>query len=39
MLDIVISQELKSVCPEIALGCIQAQVQVESSSDELWKRN
>lgn len=37
MLDIVICQELKIVCPEIALGCIQAQVQVESSSDELWK--
>ncbi|GBF33406.1 hypothetical protein DCCM_2507 [Desulfocucumis palustris] len=37
MLDILICQELKIVCPEITIGCIQAQVQVENSSDELWK--
>lgn len=37
MIDIVVCQKLKIVCPEITLGCIQAQVQVESSSDELWK--
>ena len=37
MIDIVICQELKTVCPRITLGCIQARVQVESSSDELWK--
>ena len=37
MLDILICPELKIVCPEIILGCIQAQVQVESSSDALWK--
>lgn len=37
MLDIAISSEFKKVCPEIALGCIQAQVKVENGSDLLWK--
>lgn len=37
MLEIAISSELKNVCPKITLGCIQAHVQVESSSDFLWK--
>lgn len=35
MIDIVISQELKKVCPEMMLGCIQAYVKVESSTDNL----
>ena len=37
MIDIVICEELKKVCPEMTLGCIQAHVNVESSSDSLWK--
>lgn len=32
-----ICEELKKICPEITLGCIQAHVYVESSSDSLWK--
>lgn len=35
MLDVVICEELKKICPEMALGCIQAYVVVESSSDSL----
>lgn len=35
MIDIVICQELKKVCPEMTLGCIQAHVKVESSTDNL----
>lgn len=35
MIDIVICEELKEVCPEITLGCIQAHVKVESSTDNL----
>lgn len=37
MIDIVICEKLKKVCPEMTLGCIQAHVNVESSSDSLWK--
>lgn len=37
MIDIVICEELKKVCPEMTLGCIQACVNVESSGDDLWK--
>lgn len=37
MIEIAVCQELAIVCPAIALGCIQAKVQVTSSSDELWK--
>lgn len=37
MIDIVISEELKKFCPEITLGCIQAHVDVEGSSESLWK--
>ncbi len=35
MIDISISSELKELWPGIALGCIQARVNVESSSTEL----
>lgn len=35
MIDISICKELKKVCPEITLGCIQAHVDVENSSDSL----
>lgn len=35
MIDIVICEELKKVCPEMTLGCIQAHVNVESSADSL----
>ena len=37
MIDVMICEELKKICPEITLGCIQAHVYVESSSDSLWK--
>lgn len=35
MIDVVISEELKKICPEMTLGCIQAHVDVEISSDSL----
>jgi len=35
MIDISICEELKKVCPTITLGCIQAHVTVETSSDSL----
>jgi DNA/RNA-binding domain of Phe-tRNA-synthetase-like protein len=37
MVDVIICEELKKICPKITLGCIQAHVDVESSSDSLWK--
>lgn len=37
MIDISICKELKKVCPEIVLGCIQAHVTVENSSNNLSK--
>lgn len=37
MIDISICKELKKVCPEITLGCIQAHVTVENSSNNLSK--
>ncbi|AET67088.1 hypothetical protein Desor_1431 [Desulfosporosinus orientis DSM 765] len=37
MIDFSISQELKDICPEVVLGCIQAKVTVQGSSDSLWK--
>ncbi|GFZ33189.1 tRNA-binding protein [Clostridium zeae] len=37
MVEVIISEELKKICPEITLGCIQAYVEVESSSDSLWE--
>ncbi|WP_294180721.1 B3/4 domain-containing protein [uncultured Clostridium sp.] len=37
MIDISICKELKEACPTIALGCIQAHVIVENSSDALLK--
>ena len=36
MIDIAICKELKEVCPEITLGCIQAHVNVENSDAGLW---
>lgn len=37
MIDIIISKELKELCPDLVLGCIQAKVSVESSPKELWE--
>jgi DNA/RNA-binding domain of Phe-tRNA-synthetase-like protein len=37
MIDISIYEELKKVCPKITLGCIEASVTVENSSDGLLK--
>ncbi|WP_143317755.1 phenylalanine--tRNA ligase beta subunit-related protein [Clostridium sp. HBUAS56017] len=37
MIDVIISEEFKKICPEITLGCIQAHVDLKSSSDRLWK--
>lgn len=37
MIDIVICEELKKICPEITLGCIQAHVDVEISSGSLLR--
>lgn len=37
MIDVIICEELKKICPEISLGCIQANVDVESSNNNLWK--
>lgn len=37
MIEIIIGEELQKVCPEMTLGCIQAHVKVESSSNDLWQ--
>lgn len=37
MIDILIGKELKMVWPEMVLGCIQANVKVESSAESLWE--
>ncbi|MDD7794385.1 B3/B4 domain-containing protein [Clostridium sp. 'White wine YQ'] len=37
MIEIKISEELKKICPEMKLGCIEAQVNVQSSGEGLWK--
>ncbi|NMM64307.1 hypothetical protein HBE96_16915 [Clostridium sp. P21] len=37
MVDITICEELKKICPEITLGCIQACVDVENSGEILLK--
>lgn len=37
MIDIMISEKLKMICPEITLGCLQANVSVESSPETLWE--
>ncbi len=36
MINIKISEELKEKCPEVSLGCIEAEVIVEEGRDELW---
>ncbi|QEK11644.1 hypothetical protein FQB35_04310 [Crassaminicella thermophila] len=36
MIDIRISSELKEICPNIALGCIQAKVSLEKDMKDLW---
>ncbi|WP_160679193.1 hypothetical protein [Clostridium sp. C8-1-8] len=36
MIDITISRQLKETWPEIALGCIEAQVAVTESNELLW---
>lgn len=35
MIDIIICEELKKVCPKITLGCIHAHVNVENSDENL----
>lgn len=37
MVNVIICEELKKICPKMTLGCIQAHVDVENSSDSLWK--
>lgn len=37
MLEVKISDEIKEVCPNVTLGCIQASVKVEDSSENLLK--
>lgn len=37
MIDVIICEELKKICPEMALGCLQAHVVVESSCDSLLR--
>jgi DNA/RNA-binding domain of Phe-tRNA-synthetase-like protein len=37
MIDVVICEELKKICSEMTLGCIQAHVDVEISSDSLLR--
>ena len=37
MIDIKISEEIKDLCPNVALGLIQAKVKVEESSEALLK--
>ncbi|MDO5518786.1 MAG: phenylalanine--tRNA ligase beta subunit-related protein, partial [Clostridium sp.] len=37
MIDIKITEEIKDLCPNAALGLIQAKVKVEESSDDLLK--
>jgi len=37
LIDIMICKELKTICPEITLGCLKANVKVESSADTLWE--
>ncbi|HEX5433856.1 MAG TPA: phenylalanine--tRNA ligase beta subunit-related protein [Candidatus Angelobacter sp.] len=37
MLSIAINSELKQLLPELALGCVQAQVKVEQHSESLWQ--
>lgn len=38
MVDIKISEELRKICSDVVLGCIQARVKVESYNEELWKK-
>lgn len=37
MIDVTICEELKKICPEMTLGCIQAHVDVENSCDSLLR--
>lgn len=37
MIEISICKDLKAICPEITLGCIQANVNVKSSPETLWE--
>lgn len=38
MININISEELKTKCPRIALGCIEVEVKVEAGEEELWRK-
>ncbi|MGX4599366.1 B3/B4 domain-containing protein [Faecalimicrobium sp. JNUCC 81] len=37
MVEIKISDELKKKCPQVAIGCIEANVDVYDGCDKLWK--
>lgn len=37
MLSVAINSDLKHILPELTLGCVQAQVQVEKHSEPLWQ--
>ena len=37
MLSVSINSDLKQIVPELALGCVQAQVKVEQHSEPLWR--
>lgn len=37
MIEVKISDKIKEVCPNVILGCIQANVKVEASSESLLK--
>ncbi|KXG78981.1 B3/B4 domain-containing protein [Thermotalea metallivorans] len=38
MNHIIISEQLKNICPNIVLGCIEARVKVKDSHPELWEK-
>lgn len=38
MINISISDELKEKCPRIALGCMEVEVRVRASHEELWRK-
>lgn len=38
MREIIIQEDIKSLCPHISLSCLEAKVQVEESTPELWNK-
>ncbi len=37
MIDIGISKELKEICPDLVLGCIQGNIVINKTNEKLWK--